>query len=78
MGQLNITCIATPGRVSFTFRETRVGACQCQWPEGCDSRAGAAQLLKQRARPGAVAAAEAEAKAAAAKNVAAAAAAAAD
>jgi hypothetical protein len=50
-----------PRRVSFTFRETREGACACAWPDGCDSRDGAAQVLKERARPGAVAAAAAAA-----------------
>ena len=57
-------------RVSFTFRETRdvavEGPCACAWPEACDSRMGAAQLLKERARPGAVAAARRAAEAAAA------------
>ena len=52
-----------PRRVSLTFRETRTGPCECQWPDGCDSRMGAAQLLKERARPGAVAAAKAAAAA---------------
>jgi alkylated DNA repair protein alkB family protein 8 len=53
-----------PRRVSFTFRETREGACACAWPDGCDSRDGAAQVLKERARPGAVAAAAVAAAAA--------------
>jgi len=35
-------------RVSFTFRSRREGACACEWPEACDSRAGAAQRLKDR------------------------------
>lgn len=49
-------------RVSLTLRETRrEGPCECEWPEGCDSRNGAAQALKKRTRPGAVAAAHAAA-----------------
>jgi len=35
-------------RVSFTFRRRREGACECEWPEACDSREGAAQRLKDR------------------------------
>lgn len=35
-------------RVSFTFRRRREGACECEWPDACDSREGAAQRLKDR------------------------------
>ena len=48
-----------PRRVSLTFRERRDvavhGPCGCSWPNACDSRFGAAQRLKRRARPGLVA-----------------------
>ena len=48
-----------PRRVSLTFRERRDaaahGPCACAWPAACDSRRGAAQRLKRRARPGLVA-----------------------
>lgn len=48
-----------PRRVSLTFRERRdaakEGPCACAWPAACDSRRGAAQRLKRRARPGLVA-----------------------
>jgi len=48
-----------PRRVSLTFRERRDvavhGPCECSWPNACDSRFGAAQRLKRRARPGLVA-----------------------
>ena len=48
-----------PRRVSLTFRERRdaakEGPCACAWPAACDSRLGAAQRLKRRARPGLVA-----------------------
>ena len=47
-----------PRRVSLTFRERRTGPCECRWPDACDSRMGAAQLLRARARPGMVDAAK--------------------
>ena len=47
-----------PERVSLTFRERRTGPCECRWPDACDSRMGAAQLLRARARPGMVDAAK--------------------
>ena len=54
-----------PRRVSLTFRERRdaakEGPCACAWPAACDSRLGAAQRLKRRARPGLVAKAIAKA-----------------
>ena len=36
-------------RLSYTFRERRTGACECAWPEACDSRSGKASLVSKRA-----------------------------
>lgn len=56
---LNTSVPRAPRRVSLTFRERRDvavhGPCDCFWPNACDSRRGAAQRLKRRARPGLVA-----------------------
>ena len=35
-------------RMSYTFRERRTGACECVWPEACDSRSGKASLVSKR------------------------------